>query len=153
MNSKGRYNRQSARLAKRRAQEDFDAIVKVEEFSIPSDAHPAPDKCSVFQLDENVELRAYAQYEYKGMAVKFSVELFGRNPMGKDFEEFYAIDSSHGVIHYHTHIGTHRLAGRELAPMPAGDWNFVNDWYQKAQDKCFDIWKDEYDKWCGSFWT
>ena len=137
MNSKGRYNRQSARLAKRRAQEDFDAIVKVEEFSIPSDAQPAPDKCSVFQLDENVELRAYAQYEYKGMVVKFSVELFGRNPMGKDFEEFYAIDSSHGVIHYHTHIGTHRLAGRELAPHAGRGLEFCERLVSKGTGQVF----------------
>ena len=152
MNSKGRYSRQSAKRDERRRRAETESVLRDEDFVIPPDAQPSVDKDYVFPLGVgDVELRAYAHSEINGMVVKFSVALFGKSPVSRKREEFYSIDSSHGVIHCHCHVGTRRLKGRELERIPSGDWNFVNDWYQKAIDKCLDVWENEYDRWRSSF--
>lgn len=152
MNSKGRYNRQSAKRDERRSRAETESILRDETFTIPPQATLSTDKNYMFPLGAGeVELRAYAHWEINGMVVKFSVVLFGKSPVSRTHEEFYSIDSSHGVIHYHRHIGTQRLKGRELERIPSDDWNFVNNWYQKAIDKCLDVWQNEYDKWKSSF--
>lgn len=152
MSNKGRYNRHAARRSERRFEETSRRLLEGEPFAVPADAEQPVGRDYVFPLgDSGVELHAYAHSEVRGMVVKFHVALTGPNPMNDEMMTFYSIDSAEGVIHYHRYVQGVKQPKTVLERIPAGDWNFVDAWYQRAVDMCCDIWEDEYNGWSDTF--
>lgn len=152
MNSKkGLYTKRSEAESRKQAEQEFEAQLDNERFHIPEDAEEVIDSIQVIPINQDIDIHIYPDRQYHGMIIKFSIALWGTEPNSKRKTPFYEIDSSHGIIHEHVYSGRTRSKGKPIAPIPQNDWNFVNNWYQKAQDMCFDIAETAYTRWVDSF--